>query len=800
MTAVPVVLNVLKVIGFDVGPLPESVSGTLALNYWVIGIGSFVLIAIRFPRVAFVITAVIWGRPKLLPPQGMTFRGPRPYSSEDQLPGRYADIDSCWMSIRHKPFFILQGESGCGKSSILNAALIPKCRERFRVVECRVADNPFDKLQYALKETYYKPDSGRDEMALAEAISSAFDASYIDTPNPPARHIPLLVCLDQFEEFFVAVRDQARTRFLAVLKEAIAQGKLRLVVAIRSDFRDLLDKVCREVDPEHKVLDLGSYYDLKAFRKEQAETVLNEMLAPLHNKEPILKQQLTDFTTALVDELLRAPRDPRVYQNDEKTVLPVELQIVGGMIESLGINHFSVTGLRRLGGKAGLLRAYLRDAKDYVFRKTAVPGEPALLILRQLISPARTKRVQTAQFISKSLGFPDEKITKVLDAFSDKYLVNRLPAGAAEGGAGPSISLNRYELMHEHLVNVLVEAPEQVLQAAKDAEERLSFWKERTKTVFGPDATGKHRSLPTLLRSSMAMPIPLTENLRLWRFAFRNEEKRMLLRNLRGFGLRLAIVILPLLGYGAWTYTDPYQINTIIALANVVPGETGSLFGSRRGYDYKSGQYKSGQGIEWCRALVRVGAFDEAVTATHKLIVNARFRYSAQGVSAVVGETVADLGGDVDDLLEIFMRAIEREDFWPEALVGFAKGMIRAGKIHEATRVLNMALSKLRTASGDVGIPLSLAVIGEGLVKAGKSADGLRILHEAFEAALGIPPDAYRIGLAGLRLSQRLLTLLSPWVGLQRRPRRWIRLFPQYRRSPTRKYGPARGGMSPRYS
>jgi hypothetical protein len=100
-----------------------------------------------------------------------------------------------------------------------------------------------------------------------------------------------------------------------------------------------------------------------------------------------------------VTDLLRPPRDPRLCQDDEKTVLPVELQTVGMMLESVGLQQVSVAGLRRQGGKAGLMRAYIEDAKTYAWHKTGVPPDQTVLILRQRISPAHTKWAQTASAI-----------------------------------------------------------------------------------------------------------------------------------------------------------------------------------------------------------------------------------------------------------------------------------------------------------------------------------------------------------------------------------------------------------------
>ena len=78
---------------------------------------------------------------------------------------------------------------------------------------------------------------------------------------------------------------------------------------------------------------------------------------------------------ALVLDLLRPPLDARLCPEDEKRVLPVELQMVGWTYESLlPVRRFAAAELRRRGGKVGLYRDYIEDAKEYAFRRTGGVG------------------------------------------------------------------------------------------------------------------------------------------------------------------------------------------------------------------------------------------------------------------------------------------------------------------------------------------------------------------------------------------------------------------------------------------
>ncbi len=661
----------------------DALQGSLTSQTWIlIGVAVLIIVVIRFPRLAIRFTRLILGPPPVLTNPRRIFRGPLPYLSGENLPGRQADVDQCFLLLQQEPFFLLEGESGCGKSSILNAALLPLAREKYQVVECRVANDPVDKLSAAMS-AYAKPSEG----------------------GPAAK--PILLCIDQFEELFVTVRDELRDQFLTTLKDQVQRGQLRLLIAIRSDFRDLLMSLCRTVDPEQSVLDLGAYYSLKAFSETQAIAVLDEMLEPIHGGDLLRKQVVDDFAENLVQELLLPPRDPRLSKDDKKTVLPVELQIVGMMIESIGIENFSADGLRRLGGKTELIRAYIEEAKTYVWRKTVVSGDSALLILRQLISPARTKWTQTPKAISNELNIPAQQIKSVLDAFAEKFLVNRLPA--EEPSQDP-----RYELMHEHLVRILVEAPQPILQKARDAEERLEFWRKRTEESWAHAAKIHGCGLFPWIRQQFAQPIPVIESLKLRRFATTSEDQRMLRANLSGFGFKAcAIGFLLCLMLGLWHLrirSDSYQVDALVMRAPV---------------DHLASEKSPKEVVEWIKALIYAGRTEAAFEAVRK-IKDTNERSKAFATASIelmkLGDTkMADAAA---------AQALSIEKFsWnalhSEAVAGLAQHL----PSEQVDKLSSLALSK--KLESYIYQTQLLSAVAEGMIRAGRNESGSRVFSEA---------------------------------------------------------------------
>jgi hypothetical protein len=105
----------LKAAGVSLGESPGvGATPTAKWSLIGIGIGVFLFVIVRFPRVAFTVTRLILGPPPAPSSGKMIFRGPLPYNADETLPGRLRDLDACWISLQKQPLFILEGESGCG--------------------------------------------------------------------------------------------------------------------------------------------------------------------------------------------------------------------------------------------------------------------------------------------------------------------------------------------------------------------------------------------------------------------------------------------------------------------------------------------------------------------------------------------------------------------------------------------------------------------------------------------------------------------------------------------------------------
>ncbi|MCC6434852.1 MAG: protein kinase [Acidimicrobiales bacterium] len=144
----------------------------------------------------------------------------------------------------HSRLLALVGPSGSGKSSVINAGLLPALRDdgvagssRWYVTTMVPGTAPFEELERALLRVASSPHLQLREQ-LEAGPSGVLDGVRRVLGEQPAA---LLLVIDQFEELFTHVEDQGeRTRFLDRLTHALTseESPLRVVLTLRADFYD----------------------------------------------------------------------------------------------------------------------------------------------------------------------------------------------------------------------------------------------------------------------------------------------------------------------------------------------------------------------------------------------------------------------------------------------------------------------------------------------------------------------------------------------------------------------------------
>lgn len=145
---------------------------------------------------------------------------------------------------RQARFLAVIGPSGSGKSSLVNAGLIPSLwrgdlpgSERWFVVSLVPGPHPLDELEVALTRVAGTL-SGSLKEHLARDARGLLRAAGLILPNDGSE---LVLIIDQFEEVFTLVEDEAtRQHFLNLLYTAVTdpRSRVRVIITLRADFYD----------------------------------------------------------------------------------------------------------------------------------------------------------------------------------------------------------------------------------------------------------------------------------------------------------------------------------------------------------------------------------------------------------------------------------------------------------------------------------------------------------------------------------------------------------------------------------
>jgi len=185
------------------------------------------------------------------------FVGLRPFEREESLLffGRREQAIELLQRLHETRFLAVVGSSGCGKSSLVRAGLIPKLAAGFLVEErdlwrnatMKPGDAPLENMAVALLEAVAIEASKANINDLVEAIHGEGAQAIVARLQERlgGEDANLLLLVDQFEELFrFALRDEDAIKrneaeeFVALLLELAAQRELPVfvVITMRSDF------------------------------------------------------------------------------------------------------------------------------------------------------------------------------------------------------------------------------------------------------------------------------------------------------------------------------------------------------------------------------------------------------------------------------------------------------------------------------------------------------------------------------------------------------------------------------------
>ncbi|MCK5525417.1 MAG: HEAT repeat domain-containing protein, partial [Thiomargarita sp.] len=291
------------------------------------------------------------------------YKGLRPYEEQDKdnFFGRNAEKQILIDKILTNKLTLLFAASGVGKSSLLQAAVMPQLKEP----ACENLDviyhnqwfaNPSADLKQTLVEYLQKYNKITDDKTLDQSLPLAtfFHFSTIFTSDP------LVIILDQFEEFFNYQRHSKYFKtFIRQLAEAVLDRDTPtvFVFSMREDFALELNAF----KPELPILLFNNFYRLEKLNQKNARQAITAPIKPLgFNYEPGLVDILLD------DLSLREQRDRFGTATDlldaPSFVEPPHLQIVCMQLWKLNQHNLSqritIATYQKQGRATNILKDY----------------------------------------------------------------------------------------------------------------------------------------------------------------------------------------------------------------------------------------------------------------------------------------------------------------------------------------------------------------------------------------------------------------------------------------------------------
>lgn len=429
------------------------------------------------------------------------YMGVKPFEATDRsiFFGREEDIEGLFNLILSEKLVVLFGKSGYGKSSLLNAGVLPLFQEeedterRAIVVEVRLGTYVKDQTRSPIKTALAKlleklPDSG------LESSGNFLDALYPNSAERPLwYHVKrrqaaseggrFVVVFDQFEEFFsypAAEQEQFKRELAELLYSDIPQhlrkrlgelspdAKSRLaqpmnvkaVFAIRADRISLLDSMT-DVLPAilHKRYELRSLTPaqaLEAIEKPAGLVSLDFATPPFEYTDAALQKILSELSSG----------QSKGIEAFQLQILCqyIESQIENGFIPDRNQNGLADVETSDLPDMSNLYETYYRRQLDRLEAPLQRPAQVVLeegLLAEDLQSGEGRRMSVDSQFLKSQFGVNDA----LLRALENTYLVRKEPN---------SVGGESLEISHDTLV-----APVLKMKKERRAKEQLEESKRR---------------------------------------------------------------------------------------------------------------------------------------------------------------------------------------------------------------------------------------------------------------------------------------------------------------------------------
>jgi len=406
--------------------------------------------------------------PGQLPPEA-------PLAQEIRASGRQQDVNRlvARMGRNDIKLTVIHGPSGVGKSSIVNAGLMPALKER--VIGDRIALpillDLYTDWQTALEEklTNVLGGQGSEVRSQKSEVSgqqtSTTPNSKLQTSSPlpsplsplssplsspllrqatSLNFIPVLI-FDQFEEFFF-VHDtlEQRRPFYEFLRDCLNLDFVKVVLTLREDylhylleFQRLASRESVNLDSINDILGKGVRYPLGDCSQADARSIIKSLTdrVQFYLDEALVEALVTDLAGELGE------------------VRAIELQAVGAQLQAEGIT--TLAEYQQRGPKEKLVARSLEN----VIEDCGIENEDAARIVLFLLTnengtrPLKSRDDLETDLVDFGLTAEINKLDLVLEVLVGSGLLFLVPENPA----------NRYQLVHDYLVSFIRQQQEETI-------------------------------------------------------------------------------------------------------------------------------------------------------------------------------------------------------------------------------------------------------------------------------------------------------------------------------------------------
>jgi WD40 repeat protein len=344
---------------------------------------------------------------------------------------------------------VIHGHSGVGKSSMVNAGLVPALRQRAigdRIVLPVVLSkytNWNRELGTQLSETQLNRMATETEVAYSPEIAEISASQLVDQLRDRiSRNLLTLLIFDQFEDFFFTYpHESERQPFYDFLCQCLNLPFVKVMLLVREDYLHYLlefDRLPNLEAIDRNILDKNHRYQLGNFLTEDARNIIQELTQKtyFHLEADLIDQLVQDLSVELGQ------------------VRPIELQLVGAQLQEENITTLSQYWLLGSQPKDKLIERSLVQ----MIRDCGAPNEKAAWkVLSTLVGEKNTRPMKTRQELATAIGESENledsslqtgetssglQLDLILSIFEGSGLIFRHREESSD----------RYQLVHDYLV------------------------------------------------------------------------------------------------------------------------------------------------------------------------------------------------------------------------------------------------------------------------------------------------------------------------------------------------------------